>query len=94
MSTWDYVGNSGSVGDYGSYRYWKISQATVGTAWQFSLIVGSAGCTANLVVHAETPPADGSTVTLTYQPSCIAKDSNHIVNNVKVEISFNEYTPT
>ena len=94
MSEWDYVGNSGSVDIYGSYRYWKISPATEGTAWQFSLIKGSADCTANLVVHADTPPADGSTVTLTYQPSCIAKDSNHIVNNVKVEISFNEYTPT
>jgi len=42
---------------------------------------------------AASAPADGAAVTMTYTPEAIAKDAEHVVKNVKIELAFNEYTP-
>ena len=71
-------------------RYWKVAHASgvkvlsveTDTTW------GNAK-----FIHADSAPAAGTTVALTYQPDCIAKDANHIINNVSITFSFNEYAP-
>lgn len=77
---------------YKNYRYWKIEPYGVTRGWAVEYIT-SADCLANLVVHAASAPASGATVALTYQPRCIAKDASHVVNNVSIALTFNEYTP-
>lgn len=40
-----------------------------------------------------TAPAIDSVITCTYQPDVLAKDDQHVINNIVMSISFNEYTP-
>lgn len=44
-------------------------------------------------IHLTNAPASGSTVSVTYQPDVIAKDTNHTLKNVSFSFTFNEYTP-
>lgn len=73
-------------------RYWKLTHATSQNL--NTEIVSDSGWLDNKVIHASTAPPVGSTVALTYQPNCIAKDANHIINNASIVFAFNEYTPT
>lgn len=77
---------------YKNYRYWKIEPYGSSQGWTADYIT-SADCLANLVVHAASAPASGATVALTYQPRCLAKDASHVLNNMSVVLTFNEYTP-
>ena len=79
---------------YQYYRYWKIVPYTVGTSTPFCAEVNSTDYASKNLVHLDTAPAIGSTVAVTYQPDCIAKDANHVLNNVSVALTFNEYSPT
>lgn len=78
---------------YQKYRYWKFVPYAAGNTVAVSGFTCIAIATGNKVVHAVSSPANGATVTLTYQPNCIAKDENHIINNVAASITFNTYTP-
>lgn len=88
-------GNGNTIGipaQYQNYRYWRsMNYAETGTAatstWKSSQLL------AFRPIKLAAPPAVGDVVTLTYQPDCIPKDDQHVLNNVKVTFSFNEYVP-
>lgn len=77
---------------YKNYRYWKIEPYGESSNYVMSRIE-SQDCLNNLVIHADVAPPSGATVALTYQPDCIAKDASHVVNNMSIVWTFNEYTP-
>lgn len=93
----DYPGSSGGfpaiTATYKNYRYWKLIPYTVGGQCMISDIKSSEAATYK-PIHAVDAPANGATVALTYQPNVIAKDANHVVNNMSLAFTFNEYTPT
>ena len=100
--TWTTVGSGGSSGTYitipvehRTKRYWKIEKTTPGLVGQVSYLttIPVVSSTSLPIIHASTPPPVGATIALTYRPKCIAKDDKHIINNVKLELIFNEYTP-
>lgn len=78
---------------YQNYRYWR-SLNWAGTGAAATSVWKSSQLLALKPIKLTTPPAVGDTVALTYQPDAIAKDANHVLNNVKVTVSFAEYTPT
>lgn len=78
--------------EYQNYRYWRSVNWT-GTASAVVPTWKSSQLLAFKPIELATPPAVGDVVTFTYQPDCIAKDDNHVVKNVKVTFTFNEYTP-
>ena len=45
-------------------------------------------------IELASAPAAESTVAVTYQPDIMAKDTNHVLKNMSVVISYNEYTPS
>lgn len=98
LTNWTLIGSrvsSGSISvssTYKDYRYWKVIPKDTTTNWVIASIY-TTGTADNKQIHATTAPASGTTVALTYQPDLIAKDANHVVNNMLVEIVFNEYTP-
>lgn len=102
LTNWTLVASSTSTSatiavtaGYENYRYWKFTQYSEGSTTEYTVIKGvlSTNGAARTNIHFTTPPAVGATVALDYQPDCIAKDAAHVINNNKVEIVFNEYTP-
>lgn len=75
-------------------RYWKLSPYGADTYPAFGATGITQVGTISKNVHLSIPPAAGSTVTVTYQPNVLAKDSNHIIKDIKLTLSFGEYTPT
>ncbi len=76
---------------YQGYRYFQYR--TSGTSQP---AMGAVSSTVNLAaknVHFDSAPANGATIALTYQPDCIAKDANHVLNNISITMTFAEYTP-
>lgn len=92
--------NAGSLADisipseHQSKRYWKVVGLSNETTEVAIDTINSATLAASKPVHLETAPASGATVAVTYQPDIIAKDANHIINNVVLTVVLNEYTPT
>jgi len=74
-------------------RYWKVvaSGYTGNTTGCYNFV--ATGWAASKLVHFASAPASGATISCTYQPDCIGKDSNHILSNVLVNLTLNEYTP-
>ncbi|QRN86041.1 hypothetical protein JR334_02060 [Clostridia bacterium] len=73
-------------------RYYKIVDSyTTAYTRDISNLIGTGS-----IYHAiaDSAPADGDAVTMTYEPNCIAKDSQHVIKNVQIELTFNEYTPS
>lgn len=71
-------------------RYFKIYGASAGpnVSAFYSTSFG-----AEKIMTLAVAPANGATVTCTYQPNVIAKDVNKILKDVVVKLTFNEYTP-
>lgn len=85
-------GSAAISSTYKYYRYWKIAPYGSSQGWLVEYIT-SAECLANLVIHTASAPAGGATVAMTYQPRCLAKDASHVLNNMSIVLTFNEYTP-
>lgn len=77
--------------EYKNYKYWKF---TNNTNKDLGMIKSIRTTAISKNIHFTEPPSDGDVISLSYQPNCIAKDANHVLNNVSVAITFNEYTPT
>ena len=95
LVTWTTIGTSNAVSiplAYQKYRYWRVTQD--GSEPNFYGFIFTPSFATYCPIHADIAPESGATIALTYQPDCLAKDDKHILNNVKIEISFNEYTPT
>lgn len=77
------------------YRYWYASKFQASTllygitSAEYNSLYGSA----RNVVHLDSAPAAGATVSLTYLPNCIPKDANSVFNGISVSLTFAEYTP-
>lgn len=95
LVSWVTVGSRSSKGlvavasGYQNHRYWRFNSSTT-SGILYQVITSSLPTN----IHLDTAPAVGDTVAVTYQPDCIAKDAQHVLNNVKITFSFNEYTPT
>lgn len=95
LENWTQVANGTSTtpitvsADYKNCRYWKFV-----CTWTSSYVASINTTPSINNIHIAVAPAAGSTVSVTYQPDCIAKDAQHVLNNVKVTLSFNEYAPT
>lgn len=93
LTNWVSIETPSSVQSaYQSYRYWKIESSSASSGYVLTNVTSAAA--GNLKnVHFATAPASGATVASTYQPDCIAKDSSHVLNNITVALTFNEYAP-
>ena len=74
-----------------NFRYIKLESYS--TSAMAITEINSTAAAALKNIHLTSAPASGATVAVTYQPDCIAKDDQHVLNNVKVTLTFNEYTP-
>lgn len=72
-------------------RYWKHPGSSVSGS-RFTTFNSTAFASEKLIELNSAPPA-GATVTCTYDTGVIAKDANHVLHNMKVEMVFGEYTP-
>lgn len=73
-------------------RYWKITKHPSYPESDISVTSSSStDCSTYKHIHAASAPANGDVVALTYQPNCIAKDANHVIKNVSITMTFNEY---
>ena len=98
LSTWALIGTRVSNRDisvpaqYQQYRYWKcvsndgINPFTLSSWYPLATVN-------NIQIHADSAPPAGSTIALTYQPKLMAKDANHVINNIVIDVTLNEYTP-
>ena len=75
-----------------SKRYFKCV-STSGTSMAVQYVTSTAFAAAKNV-HLTEAPASGATVACTYQPDVIAKDSSHMLKNISIALTFNEYAPT
>lgn len=73
-------------------RYWKATGNGGGNVNCYN--IKSDSYATMKMIHLETAPPVGATVSCTYQPDVIAKDANHVLNNISVALTFNEYAPT
>lgn len=78
--------------EHKSKRYWKVTGN--GAVNVNCYDIKSDSYATMKMIHLETAPPVGATVSCTYQPDVIAKDANHVLNNISVSLTFNEYTPT
>ena len=97
LMTWETVGEGTSPltisATHKNHRYWKVYAYNNTSAWGLDQISSTESASLKNI-HFTSAPAVGATVSVTYQPDCIAKDASHVLNNVKVVVQFNEYTPT
>lgn len=73
-----------------NFRYIKLESYLTGSMAITEINSSEAAALKN--IHLASAPAVGDTVAVTYQPDCIAKDDQHVLNNVKITLTFNEYT--
>lgn len=86
---WTKVPVSPIAAEHRYKRYWKHT----GAGYRFRGLESSAFAAKKLITLTDAP-ASGAVVSCSYNPDLIAKDTNHVIHNAKVEITFNEYTPT
>lgn len=78
---------------YKYMKYWKFTTTLTSSNPPGFLNFTSTAYLSKKLIHLETAPPAGSTVTCTYQPDCIAKDDKHVINDVALTLYFNEYLP-
>lgn len=78
--------------DHQHKRYLKvIRNGSMSFVTPYNFVSAQFALTKN--IHFVVAPALGDTITMTYQPDCIAKDDKHVLNNVSITMVLNEYTP-
>lgn len=77
---------------YKNKRYWKAVPNREGYACGIYGLISTLWESQKLITLS-SPPSVGTALTATYQPDCLAKYDQRVLNNVAVTITFNEYTP-
>jgi len=77
-------------------RYWKATADMTDDPymWQTGDPLTNSNWANKKLIHGATPAPNGATVSVTYDPDCIAKDDQHVLNNIVITLTFNEYTPS
>lgn len=74
-------------------RYWKIHDRGLNNVYSRVISLKSSAFALEKLINIETPPPIGSVITCSYTPDRIAKTDQHVINNIVLSITFNEYTP-
>lgn len=94
---WKYPGDNALytlnvTSEFTNYKYWKIVNNSGSKQSTVSNATVPDDYNSNNIIF-DTPPAEGSVITIDYTPQCIPKDENHVFD-LSVTFSFGEYSDT